>query len=118
MSSGWTSRKTFFPLTKRLSSAPMDAALSWLNMATSTAKSNPPLAAAEVRNWPLMENNITREDIDALITFLKRDDIMLTQSANVAALEQVWSEWLGVRHSVFVNSGASANLLTIDVFRE
>jgi CDP-6-deoxy-D-xylo-4-hexulose-3-dehydrase len=65
-----------------------------------------------------MHNNITREDLDALITFLKRDDIMLTQSANVAAFEQEWSEWLGVQHSVFVNSGASANLLTMAVLRE
>ena len=27
--------------------------------------------------------------------------------------EKKWSEWLGVKHSVFVNSGTSANELTM-----
>lgn len=62
--------------------------------------------------WPLMKNNITREDMNELINFLKEDNI-LTQSKNVSAFEKEWSNWLGVKHSVFVNSGASANLLTI-----
>ena len=63
-------------------------------------------------NWPLMKNNITVEDRNVLIDFLKEDN-MLTQSKNVAGFEKEWSDWLGVRHSVFVNSGASANLLTM-----
>lgn len=63
-------------------------------------------------NWPLMENNITGEDLDVLIEFLK-DAPRLTQSGNVEAFESEWSEWLGVRHSVYVNSGASANLITM-----
>ena len=63
-------------------------------------------------NWPLMENNITKEDLDVLIDFLK-DSPRLTQSSNVEAFEKEWSEWLGVRYSVFVNSGASANLVTM-----
>jgi len=62
--------------------------------------------------WPLMENNITREDLNVLIDFLK-DAPRLTQSANVAAFEREWSDWVGVSHSVFVNSGASANLITM-----
>ena len=32
--------------------------------------------------------------------------------------EQEWSAWLGVKHSVFVNSGSSANLLTMAALRE
>jgi CDP-6-deoxy-D-xylo-4-hexulose-3-dehydrase len=36
----------------------------------------------------------------------------------VRAFEQAWSEWVGVRHSVFVNSGSSANLLTMAALRE
>ena len=40
------------------------------------------------------------------------------QSANVAAFEAEWSEWLGVRHSVFVSSGSSANLVTLAALRE
>ena len=63
-------------------------------------------------NWPLMENNITMEDLDVLIEFLNGMP-RLTQSSNVQAFEKEWSEWLGVRYSVFVNSGASANLITI-----
>lgn len=63
-------------------------------------------------SWPLMKNNIAREDIDVLIEFLKGMPY-LTQSSNVQAFENEWSEWLGVRYSVYVNSGASANLVTI-----
>ncbi|MDA1128307.1 MAG: aminotransferase class I/II-fold pyridoxal phosphate-dependent enzyme [Chloroflexi bacterium] len=60
-----------------------------------------------------MSNNITRGDQDALIAFLQQDDPILTQSSNVVAFEKEWSEWLGVKHSVFVNSGSSANLITM-----
>jgi len=59
-----------------------------------------------------MRNNITIEDLDVLIEFLKGVP-RLTQSSNVQAFEAEWSEWLGVRHSVYVNSGASANLITM-----
>ena len=63
--------------------------------------------------WPLMSNNITRADLDSLMGFLREGDPILTQSRQVEAFEREWSEWLGVKHSVFVNSGASANLITI-----
>jgi len=63
-------------------------------------------------NWPLMENNITQEDLNRLIKFLKKMP-RLTQSDNVRKFEKEWSDWLGVRYSVFVNSGASANLISI-----
>jgi len=63
---------------------------------------------------PLMENNILREDINCVIKFLKsRQSIILTQSFNVKKFEEEWSKWLGVKYSVFVNSGSSANLLTL-----
>ena len=68
--------------------------------------------------WPLMRNNIVREDLDSLIEYLKGTDPMLTQSGNVRAFEKEWSEWLGVKHSVFVNSGSSANLITMAALRE
>lgn len=67
--------------------------------------------------FPLMRNNITREDLDAVIEHLKQDNPMLTHGANVRAFEEEWSRWLGVKHSVFVNSGASANLLTMAVLK-
>ena len=63
--------------------------------------------------FPLMRNNILREDLDAIIEHLKQDDPILTHGANVRAFEAEWSEWLGVKYSVFVNAGASANLLTM-----
>ncbi|QUX97728.1 CDP-4-keto-6-deoxy-D-glucose-3-dehydrase [Marinomonas sp. CT5] len=62
-------------------------------------------------NWPLMENNITDDDLDVLVDFIKQKPI-LTQSVNVREFEKEWSEWLGVKYSVFVNSGSSANLIT------
>jgi CDP-6-deoxy-D-xylo-4-hexulose-3-dehydrase len=64
-------------------------------------------------SWPLMKNNILREDLDAVCDLLRQDDPILTQSTNVRAFEEEWSRWLGVRHSVFVSSGSSANLLTL-----
>lgn len=67
--------------------------------------------------FPLMRNNIRREDLDAVIAHLKQDDPILTNGANVRAFEAEWSKWLGVKHSVFVNSGASANLLTMAILR-
>jgi len=67
--------------------------------------------------FPLMRNNILREDLDAVIEYLKQDDPILTHGANVRAFEVEWSAWLGVKHSVFVNSGASANLLTMAILK-
>jgi CDP-6-deoxy-D-xylo-4-hexulose-3-dehydrase len=69
-------------------------------------------------DWPLMRNNITPSDLEDVIQFLKQEVPILTQSTQVKAFEQEWSRWLGVRHSVFVNSGSSANLLTMAALRE
>ena len=68
--------------------------------------------------WPLMRNNVTREDLDCLIEYLEQDDLILTQSTNVRAFEREWSEWLGVKHSVFVHSGSAANLVTMAALRQ
>ena len=67
--------------------------------------------------FPLIRNNLLREDLDAVIEHLKQDDPILTHGANVRAFEAEWSQWLGVKYSVFVNSGASANLLTMAILR-
>lgn len=75
-------------------------------------------AASEVLDWPLMRENITREDLDAVVEFLSADPApILTQSRQVEAFEREWSEWLGVKYSVFVNSGSSANLITLAALR-
>ena len=69
-------------------------------------------------NWPLMRNNILPSDVRAVADFLLPEVPILTQSSQVEAFEQEWSRWLGVDFSVFVNSGSSANLLTITALRE
>jgi CDP-6-deoxy-D-xylo-4-hexulose-3-dehydrase len=69
-------------------------------------------------DWPLMKNNISREDREAVCDLLRQEDPILTQGPQVRAFEEEWSKWLGVRHSVFVNSGSSANLLTMAALRE
>ena len=68
-------------------------------------------------NLPLMRNNISRADLDAVIAHLQQEDPILTQSSNVRAFEEEWSAWLGVKYSVFVNSGSSANQLTMAALR-
>jgi len=68
--------------------------------------------------WPLMANNIARADLDAVIELLRQDDPILTHGKNVREFEREWSDWLGVKHSIMLNSGASANLLTITALRE
>lgn len=67
--------------------------------------------------FPLMRNNILRADLDAVIEHLKQADPILTNGPNVREFEKEWSQWLGVKYSVFVNSGASANLLTMAILK-
>ena len=69
-------------------------------------------------NHPLMDNNIEQSDINAIIKFLKQNKKRIfTQSKKVKEFELKWSKWLGVKYSVFVNSGASANLLSISALK-
>ncbi len=65
----------------------------------------------------LMANNFTDSDIQAVIKLLKKKDRIFTQSKNVIKFESAWSKWLGVKYSVFVNSGSSANLLTLAILK-
>ena len=67
-------------------------------------------------NHPLMSNNIEKIDIKKLINFLNKNQ-KLTQYKNVKMFEKYWSRWLGTKYSVFVNSGSSANLLSISVLK-
>ena len=60
----------------------------------------------------LMENNIDKNDLNSIIKFLKTKPI-LTNYLKVKEFEKKWSKWLGVKYSIFVNSGSSANLLSI-----
>ena len=67
---------------------------------------------------PLMNNNIEKDDIESLINFLSKKNVKLTQSKKVEQFESNWSKWLGVKYSIFVNSGSSANLITLAALRE
>ena len=59
-----------------------------------------------------MENNINYDDIRILKKFIEKKPIF-TNNKKVLEFENKWSKWLGVKYSVFVNSGSSANLLSI-----
>jgi len=67
--------------------------------------------------YPLMRNNITRHDLDAMIQHLKQNDPILTNGPKCKQFEEAWSKWLGVKYSVFVNAGASANLLSMTMLK-
>ena len=64
-----------------------------------------------------MSDNVTREDLDLVIEHLKKDNPKLTNGPECRAFEEAWSKWLGVKYSVFVNSGASANLLSMTMLK-
>jgi CDP-6-deoxy-D-xylo-4-hexulose-3-dehydrase len=65
-----------------------------------------------------MINNIERLDLDSVIDYLKSSDPKLTHGPLVKKFEQEWSNWLGTEYSVMVNSGASANDLTMLMLKE
>ena len=66
---------------------------------------------------PLMHDNFTKQDVKSVIKLLNERKLRLTQSVNVKKFEEKWSKWLGVRYSVFVNSGSSANLLSMLILK-
>lgn len=68
-------------------------------------------------NHKLMNNNYTNSDISVIKNFLKNKNIILTQSKKVEEFENKWSKWLGVKYSTFVNSGSSANFITISILK-
>lgn len=68
---------------------------------------------------PLMEDNIDREDVNTLINFLNQTPIpKLTNGPKVVEFENAWGQWLGTKYNLMVNSGASANELTILALNE
>ena len=66
---------------------------------------------------PLMDDNILPKDLKEVKNFLNKKNIILTQSKYVKKFENEWSKWLGVKYSVFVNSGSSANILSLAVMK-
>ena len=64
-----------------------------------------------------MHNNFTTSDLLAVKKLLNQKNIILTQSREVERFEKLWSKWLGVKYSTFVNSGSSANYITIKILQ-
>ena len=68
-------------------------------------------------NHKLMNNNYTNRDMVAVKKLLKNKNIILTQSKKVEEFEKKWSKWLNVKYSTFVNSGSSANYISISILK-
>ncbi len=64
-------------------------------------------------NHALMNNNFSKSDMTAVRKLLKKRDVVLTQSKIVEKFERAWSRWLNIKYSTFVNSGSSANFISI-----
>jgi CDP-6-deoxy-D-xylo-4-hexulose-3-dehydrase len=66
----------------------------------------------------MSDDSITRQDIICLTAFLNQPTIpRLTNGEQVRAFEEEFAEWLGVKYAVMVNSGSSANTLTMMTLR-
>jgi CDP-6-deoxy-D-xylo-4-hexulose-3-dehydrase len=60
----------------------------------------------------LVKDTIDFDDIKKLISWLETNP-KLTKGNLTVEFEKKWSEWLGTKYSVFVNSGSSANLAAV-----
>ena len=67
--------------------------------------------------WPLINDNITQSDKEALSNFILNSN-RFTNGPKVQEFEQAWSDWLGVKYTVMVGSGAAANYITTAIVRE
>lgn len=67
----------------------------------------------------LVSDTIDREDINSLIEWLSQDEIpRLTKGDLTWELEKKWSEKIGTKYSVYLNSGSSAILLALAAILE
>lgn len=64
-----------------------------------------------------MHNNFSKADMKEVIKLVKKKNLILTQSSKVLEFEKKWSNWLGVKYSTFVNSGSSANFISISILK-
>lgn len=67
--------------------------------------------------WPLQENVLIERDIHELTNYIKTAK-RFTQFEMVRQFEENFSAWEGVKYSVYVNSGSSANLILINALKE
>ena len=62
----------------------------------------------------LVHDTIDKNDIQSLINWLGSDPTpRLTKGQLTVELEEKWAKYIGTKHSVYVNSGSSAILLTL-----
>lgn len=67
--------------------------------------------------WPLMKDTITLKDRLKMAAFVLTSS-RLTNGPKVRQFEKEWSEWLGVKHSLYVSSGSTANSLLVAAVKE
>ena len=67
--------------------------------------------------WPLMKDCITDEDKKAMSDFVLNAG-RFTNGPRVKQFEEEWSEWLGVKRSLYVSSGSTANFLLLAAIKE
>ena len=70
-----------------------------------------------MKHYKLAEGTLNSQDYQIMIDFLKKKRT-LTQSINTKKFEKKFSNYLGRKYSIFVNSGSSANLLIAQTLLE
>ena len=68
-------------------------------------------------DWKLMDDTVTLRDRLKMAKFVLTSS-RLTQGPQVRKFEEQWSDWLGVKHSLFVSSGSTANSLLVSAWKE
>ena len=68
-------------------------------------------------NWRLMDNAITFSEKVKMALFVLTSN-KFTNGPKVKEFEDVWSKWVGSKHSLFVSSGSTANSLLIAAIKE
>ena len=67
----------------------------------------------------LVSDTIDRKDLKALSDWMLQSETpQLTKGPLTIEFEKNWSEWLGVKHTTYVNSGSSAILLALAALKE
>lgn len=69
------------------------------------------------KDWKLINDNITQNDKMKLSKFILSTN-KFTSGDSVSKFENRWSNWLGIKFSTMVNSGASANFISIAIVKE
>ena len=64
-----------------------------------------------------MDDTVTLGDRIKMAAFILTNS-RLTQGQQVRKFEEQWSDWLGVKHSVYVSSGSTANSLLVGAWKD